>query len=211
MVHVAGTRMIDQGTDGLSRGDRNSGIMAGESMLSFIPLHLSAFDRAPDLEDWVRMVFEIEGECGEGFQILTHNQWPQNHTIRGMYVWAPPPAAADVAAEYMVHAIHKRPHSTHIFICPRLMTHRWQRLVRKSSALYLFVPVKSVIWDSSQHEPLILAISLPLSRDKPWKHAGSPSAEHYGKILPDLFRDDPDRAVIVLRECVVRAWRLAQL
>jgi len=41
LIHVAGTRMTAQGTDGLSRGSLSEGIMRGSSMLSFVPLHLS--------------------------------------------------------------------------------------------------------------------------------------------------------------------------
>ena len=38
VVHVAGTRMIEQGTDGLSRGALLEGVMAGQDMLSFVDL-----------------------------------------------------------------------------------------------------------------------------------------------------------------------------
>ncbi len=44
MVHVAGTLMIAQGTDGLSRGIYLEGVMAGDSMLSFINLAKSALE-----------------------------------------------------------------------------------------------------------------------------------------------------------------------
>jgi hypothetical protein len=53
VIHVAGTRMIDQGADGGSRGDLNQGSMAGESILNFVPLHLLALERSAKLEDWV--------------------------------------------------------------------------------------------------------------------------------------------------------------
>ena len=42
VIHVAGTQMILQGTDGVSRGCLLDGVMAGESFLSFVPLHKSA-------------------------------------------------------------------------------------------------------------------------------------------------------------------------
>jgi hypothetical protein len=53
LIHVAGTRMIWQGSDALSRGDENAGIMAGEDMLSFVPLHKQAIDRSENLLPWV--------------------------------------------------------------------------------------------------------------------------------------------------------------
>ncbi len=46
LIHVSGTRMQAQGTDGLSRGDLTNGVMNGADMLSFVPLHLLAFDRS---------------------------------------------------------------------------------------------------------------------------------------------------------------------
>ena len=43
-VLISGKRMIRQGTDGLSRGDFSSGVMAGEKFLKFLPLHQSALE-----------------------------------------------------------------------------------------------------------------------------------------------------------------------
>jgi hypothetical protein len=54
VVHVARTRMIQQGMDGLSRGLCTDGVFSGESMLSHIPLHLSASTRASGLIPWVQ-------------------------------------------------------------------------------------------------------------------------------------------------------------
>jgi hypothetical protein len=43
--HVAGARMIEQETDGLSRGEMFEGVMKGESKLSYVPLHLNALEQ----------------------------------------------------------------------------------------------------------------------------------------------------------------------
>ena len=53
VVHVAGTRMIAQGIDGLSRGVLLEGVMAGEDILSYIPLAEGAVQRQPNLADYV--------------------------------------------------------------------------------------------------------------------------------------------------------------
>ena len=45
VVHVAGTRMIKSGVDGLYRGETGEGAMQGKEMISFIPLHLDALER----------------------------------------------------------------------------------------------------------------------------------------------------------------------
>lgn len=45
VVHVASTRMMAQGTDGLSRGVLNEGVMRGDPMLSFVDISKSAVER----------------------------------------------------------------------------------------------------------------------------------------------------------------------
>ena len=46
-VHVSGKRMIAAQIDGLSRGDLEGGVMAGHSMLDYLPLHRGAMELAP--------------------------------------------------------------------------------------------------------------------------------------------------------------------
>ena len=53
MVHIAGTRMIDVGVDGLSQGQLSEGVMAGDSILKHVPLHLSACTRSGDVMSWL--------------------------------------------------------------------------------------------------------------------------------------------------------------
>ena len=56
VFHVAGTRMIAQGTDGVSRGYLGHGIMAGETMSAFIPIHLGVNERVggEGVVPWIR-------------------------------------------------------------------------------------------------------------------------------------------------------------
>jgi hypothetical protein len=54
VIHVSGTRMKQQKTDGLSRGCLANGILLLiMDMLNFIPLHLSALDCEPGLLPWL--------------------------------------------------------------------------------------------------------------------------------------------------------------
>ena len=46
VIWIAGKRMIVQGSDGLSRGDNLSGVMAGKNFLKYIPLNETAFERS---------------------------------------------------------------------------------------------------------------------------------------------------------------------
>jgi hypothetical protein len=50
VIHASGKRMMAQGTDGVSRGQMDEGVTAGEDMLSFVPISKSALDRHPPLK-----------------------------------------------------------------------------------------------------------------------------------------------------------------
>jgi hypothetical protein len=53
-VHVVwfpGTRMKEQGTDGLSRGDLTGGVMIGNRFLKHIPLNKSVLERSPGFRE----------------------------------------------------------------------------------------------------------------------------------------------------------------
>jgi hypothetical protein len=93
IIHVAGTRMIAEGADGGSRGDLNQGVMAGQSILDFVPLHLTALDRSDKLEAWIRSWWD--DERGK-LQTLTPEGWFEEGQQEGNFLCAPPAAAADV-------------------------------------------------------------------------------------------------------------------
>jgi hypothetical protein len=52
VIHVSGKRMQVQGTDGLSRGDLFTGVMRGQPLTHFIPLHQSAVTRSDGIVPW---------------------------------------------------------------------------------------------------------------------------------------------------------------
>ena len=129
IIHVSGTRMIAQGTDGLSRGDHSSGVMQEKHMLNCAPLHLSAVERSRPLVRWLGDVLPHQSH----FTILQPNDWFDNLIGKGPWVWCPAPAAADVVVERLRIARHKRPDSFHLVVVPRLMTGRWRKQLGKAS------------------------------------------------------------------------------
>jgi hypothetical protein len=177
--HVAGVRMIAEGGDGVSRGILNEGVMAGENMLKFIPLNLSAIERSPALLPWFNTWMKEKIEC------LEPADWFQlGHDIRGwtasgrdlfqrpplkagVFGWFPPPAAADVAIEQLRIARIKRQASSHVFVCPCLMTPQWLKQVHKACDIVVTVPIGSPGWPTHMHEPLILGICFPFLRFDP--------------------------------------------
>jgi hypothetical protein len=70
--------MIAEGGNGVSWGSLNEGVMAGENMLTFIPLHLSASERSPSLVDWIR------SWTGPTMELLIPtDSFQKGHDIRG--------------------------------------------------------------------------------------------------------------------------------
>lgn len=211
MVHVAGTRMISQGTDGLSRGDRHAGIMAGQSMLTFLPLHRSANEQSDLILPWINTWACGEEEQTCEIKILTCADWYKPITTCGVYVWIPAPAIADVAGELMAQAIHKNPYATHILLCPRLMTARWMRLILKATDATWRIPAGSPCWDITNHEPLVLSIYFSLSRQKPWRHSRCAQFGHESKVVQTLLSSGATESGVALRKLVTRTRNLAGL
>jgi len=138
IIHVAGTRMIEQGTDGLSKGQMYEGVMSGSSMLSFISLHLTASKRSPQVIDWVKSWASDDGK--RSVEVLSPEGWftrGRDHYgagrrnidgywmpeyKAGIFIWEPPPGVARFAIEQLRQARMKRQHSTHLLLIPRLMT-----------------------------------------------------------------------------------------
>ena len=194
LTHVAGTRMIAQGTDGLSRGLLLEGVLSGKDMLSYVDLAKTTLERQPKLleyiqgwtdsfvnvltpEDWFTRGHGITGGRLNGDGV-----WIPSHAKNGMvYLWAPPPVVTDVALEEALKAIHKRTDAVHIFMIPRLFSPRWTRLFYKMADFVFKLPLTSSHWPAGMHEPLLVGISLPFSRYAPWSLRGTPLLVGHGK------------------------------
>ena len=52
--------MIRVGVDGLSRGDKNKGVMTVVSLLDYIPLPLDSIERSLTLLHWIRSWYGMD-------------------------------------------------------------------------------------------------------------------------------------------------------
>jgi len=208
LIHVAGTRMIESGIDGLSRGDFNTGVMTGRSILDYVPLAFSAVERSPEVVEWIKSWVPEDLEA----RFLKPDEWMSPFEKGKCYVWSPPPAAADFAVELLAEGIHKRPHSYHIVVVPRLMTYRWHKVLGKTSDFTCQVPARvEGVWDRSQHEPLTLAVVFPLSECKPWRIKEFPEVREGEAHLRRVLKTDWESAGSCLRELLGRARELGSL
>jgi hypothetical protein len=209
VIHIAGTRMIEQGTDGTSRGSLLEGVMSGTPMLSHIPLHLHALELSEPLLMWLESWLGATATTDEeAFQVLSPLDWFTTGQTRNRCLWAPPAAAADVAAELLGKSKHKRPQHEHVFVCPRLATNRWRKHLSKICDLLFTVPVGTHFWGVQQHEPLLVGISFPLTRHRPWRLRGTQLVERVVGRLSELSPADPFWGRDILRELLDATRRL---
>jgi hypothetical protein len=113
VVHVSGVRMIEEGADSLSRADHGQGVMLGQDVQDFTPLHLDPIAREAKVGEWVKDVNK-----GLDFKVLDPSGWFDDAHNFGNFVWNVPPAAKEVVVEQLVFARLKRPQGMHIIIVP---------------------------------------------------------------------------------------------
>jgi len=181
MVHVAGDRMVRQGTDGLSRGDLTGIPLGAEALIHQVPLNLSALQRRSELIPWLRswipsqdiLVLEPQYTKGHGILGGSVNEdgiWLPTEVNTGWLIWHPPPALAMDAVYELGISRHKRKGLNHIFIVPRLMTYEWRKALEKTSDYVLSIPHGSrSFWPTSEFEPLIIGLTLRFSTSSPWQ------------------------------------------
>jgi hypothetical protein len=87
------------------------------------------------------------------------------------FLWAPPPTAAATALQELNISRHKRPTLGHLFVCPRLFTHKWRKQLFKLADVVFEVPAGCrSCWPMSAHEPVLIGLLLPFSPTPPWQH-----------------------------------------
>ena len=203
VIHVAGTRMIAQGSDGLSRGNLSEGVMRGLNMKDFVPINKSAFERSPKLKDWLNdwtgnqcTFLEAAGWFTTGHE-LDDEFWEENpdglripSTRPGTFVWSPPPIAGGIAMEELRRSRHKSVQSTHVVVIPRLCSTEWRKQLHKAADVILSLPVGHPAWPSDMHEPLTLAILFPYLSHRPWELRRSPRVMELANAVRKVWESD---------------------
>jgi len=107
LVHIAGTRMIDIGIDGLSRGELQAGDLAKAATAHIIPLHLHPLERSPELAPWLSSWlsdFSIASPEDWFYQAQGAGRYDAPSRPQDPWVWTLPPAAALIALEELGNA-----------------------------------------------------------------------------------------------------------
>mmetsp|Transcript_786 Transcript_786/g.1194 ORF Transcript_786/g.1194 Transcript_786/m.1194 type:complete len:304 (+) Transcript_786:5696-6607(+) len=225
LCHVAGTRMIQQGSDGLSRGNLTEGVMSGKKICDFIPIHQNAIERFNPLLAWLRSWIPAE----ENLQVLEPEDWFEKaHGIRGYtqnvdgivepistqnacYLWNPAPDTAETSLEQLRFARQKRYQSTHVFVCPHLLEPYWRSHLHNVADLVCEIPVGNSFWPNSMHEPLILGICFPFIHSEHWQLKGCVAMLEMARELRSLWKTSESAQRSVLRELWSHQRQLAHL
>ena len=213
LSHVSGKRMIDQGSDGLSRGNLAEGVMRGADMKGFIPINKTAFERTPKLRNWLDTWTQSECNFLEptgwytSGQELVEDAWEINSDGRrlpvtrpGTFVWSPPPVAAGIAMEELRRSRHKSEKSTHVVVIPRLFTTEWRKQLHKAADVVLTLPAGHPAWPLEMHEPLTIAILFPFISHRPWQLRRTPKLLDLGNAVQKVWESSPESEGPLLRE-----------
>lgn len=157
-VHVAGKRLIAQGTDGLSRGQTRVGALAGTStdVDKFNPLTAVPAPLPAPLASWAAAQWP-------GHTYLERpSDWTTARVLGAATLWMPPPLLARTALNTFLRCRMMAPTTTSaVFLLPRRHTAPWRRLLRHFSSV---VSVRAGVgdhWPASEFEPLTVAVCPP--------------------------------------------------
>jgi hypothetical protein len=183
-VHVAGKRLIAQGTDGLSRGQTAVGTMSGEvaDVGVYNPLGGGIPDVPPSLRAWCRARY------GEQPHLRYPDQWTADHVVgRDTLFYPHPLLARDALQAFRRHRMLDPAATAATFLLPRRLHSQWQRQLR-GFQITVIKAGEGGHWPASEFEALIVA------RAEPWAPAlppPPPQARTQGRRARGTFRRAP--------------------
>ena len=108
----------------------------------------------------------------------------------GVYVWSPPPAAADVCLEELRKARMKRKTSMHVVIIAKLFTPMWLKQLNKAADCLFIIPATHKFWGPHNFEHLVVAFIFPFLPFRPWQLKSTPKMFSMGRQLCKVFREE---------------------
>ena len=143
--------MISQGTDEVSRGSLKAGVCVGKHMLYLCPLVKSCMEAEPELKPGMKSwllkdtIFLTHKDClvrghdAVGGTVDPKGIWKLVLQC-GVYVWIPPPAAAEVCLEELRKARMKQKTSMHVVVIEKLFTPMWLKRLNKAADCIFIIP-----------------------------------------------------------------------
>ena len=161
----SGKQMIEQGTGGLSRGEFALGIMQENLFLNYLPFNKTALEREPGLKRTVSWWVPKQSNWKFTFTEIWFDKVYRDPT--GFCVWTPPPCLAKNAVDELCEVKHIIPGTSHVFICPAVMTGYWIKSLGKIVDTMFTLKAGLCVWSLSMLEPLTVAFVAPLLHRAP--------------------------------------------
>ena len=130
---------------------------------------------------------------------------------KGIYVWSPPPAAADACLEELRKARMKRKMSTHIIVIQKLFTTNWMRQLNKIADCHFSIPPCHPFWNPNNFEPLIIAFVFPFLPFRPWQLQSTPKMLFMGRKLCQVFKTQEMDTGDILLKFLLECWKLPSM
>jgi hypothetical protein len=161
VIHVPGTTMIRQGTDGLSRGVWISPLHYIERSDVLLPELLGAARLTPQSWSWLHCLYDLPLEPEAWTQIAWDQVWCASALLQKATVWCPPPEMASQAISFILNAYVEQPLDTQaVLIIPRILQRTWSRLSRYIVECGILKP-KNVPSEHSFHRLPVCVLYLP--------------------------------------------------
>jgi hypothetical protein len=155
VVHVPGTSMIQQGTDGLSRGLWCTTLQQPAEQSSIVGEVFAPVPYTTALGFWAHQIIGLPSSTPVVYCHWSH-ALIAGRVFDRTTIWCPPPEAAYQIIFHLLQCWTERPLTTSaIIIIPRILQKRWSRLSRHVVEIGVF-PQDEV---PHQHSPLL---SIPL-------------------------------------------------
>ena len=215
LYHIAGTRMIASGIDGLSRGELDIESLS-KAIRMLMPLDQSPIERSPLLVGW------LQTWLGTDFSIAETKSWFHAAQLSGQYiseqpietwVWDLHPAAALHAIEELGMGRLKRHELLKgVVLIPTLMEHEWFRRFSRVVDFYFTIPPGAIpSWPVDMHESLTVGIYLPLFRCRPWDWKCVPFLVQFESSLSSLYKTNNPEGGNFLRQFWISSSRITYL
>ena len=131
--------MKQTGIDGLSRGYLLGGMMAGQNPLDFIPLNESSDDRLGRVVSWITSWWKYKTGTVWGehpLKGLAPGDWFELYTQDMPRLWIFTPAEMETVIELFNEDRLAHPHTPHLFLITRLITHLQRKQLYKNAAIF---------------------------------------------------------------------------
>ena len=129
-IHVPGTTIIIQTTDGLSRGVWASALHDRPNQKVILSDIFAPLPFSPAVGDWARQEAGIS-ENVPWFHRRWDGQWQFQSVQNCLTVWTPPPEVAAQLLHFLLHCYVEAPLTTAcLLVIPRILQRRWSQMSR---------------------------------------------------------------------------------